>query len=258
MYTRQISYSASQPLSRTEAKNFCKVPALNTNDDALIDVLIASAIQHVENVTSLSIASKNYVLYLDEFPNALGGYTPLFGSFSFYFGGTTNTLGAYPSAAPETNRFPFVIPINNSPVTAVAKIIYLDVTGAAITLLPGQDFVVDLASQPARVGPIAGGQWPRGMVGLSSVQVYFTAGFTSGVADISSTTMTTTANPPAETLVYSFVNTIPADLKVALMLLVSDAYFNREVNVSGAVGRVPTLDNILMANRSFDFSQPRG
>lgn len=259
MYTKQVSYAASQPITLFEAKQFCKVDS--TNDDWLFTLLIASAVTHVENLTGLSLASKDYILYLDEFPSTafLGnGYAPLFGNLAFYFGSTP--LATYPIASPykETDRFPFTIPLTHSPVTAVTKIVYIDQTGNSATLLPGRDFEVDLGSEPARIGPLPGGRWPIGIVGLSAVQVYYTAGYSSDPAAINDTVVTGTPTPPDQTTEFKFAVGIPADLKVAMLMLIADAYVNREPNVSGAVGRVPTIDNIIISNKNWDFSPIRG
>jgi hypothetical protein len=258
MYTRQISYASTLPISLTEAKNFLKVDSDVTDDDALITLLIQSVVQHVENVTGQSLASKNYILFLDRFPGFPyldSAYTPLFGALPFYFG-----FFAQPSFPPSatlagTGQLPFIIPVDKTPVTAVSQIIYIDASGTSQTLLPGRDFVVDLGSEPARIGPLPGGRWPLGMVGLSVVQVYFTAGYTATVdTDSADVTITGAPNPPEQTTEFKFVTSIPADLKLAMLLLISDAYANREPNVAGAVGRIPTLDAILAANTHWDFS----
>jgi hypothetical protein len=250
MQTRQISYASTLPISLAEAQNFCRVDPANAQDNALLTLLIQSAVQHAENITGLSLASKNYVLFLDRFPGrAYGdaGYAPLFGEFPFYFGEHTTFQ--------ERNRLPFVIPIGKSPVTAVTRIVYIDQAGNSQQLLPGQDFEVDLGSEPARIGPLPNGRWPIGMVGLSSVQVFFTAGYTATVnTDIQDTVITGTPTPPEQTTEYTFVNSIPADLKLAMLILVNEAFSNREINVAGAVGRVNTVDDIFAANKIWVFS----
>jgi hypothetical protein len=256
VFTKQISYASTLPISLAEAQNFCRVDATNAQDSALLTLLIQSAVQHAENVTGLSLASKNYVLYLDRFPGfAYGGsgFTPLFGALPYYFGQVANT-GFMPAV--NNHTLPFVIPIDKSPVTAVTSVTYIDLTGNSQTLLPGQDFEVDLGSEPARIGPLPLGRWPIGQVGLSSVQVAFTAGYTATVnTDLQDTTITV-PTPPQQTAEYKFVNSIPADLKLAMLILINDAYQNREMNVAGAVGRVDTVDDILIANKIWDFSQP--
>src|SRR5581483_5564208 len=258
MYTKQISYASTLPISLAEAKNFLKVDTDITEDDALINLLIQSVVQHVENVTGLSLASKNYILFLDRFPSFPyldSTYTPLFGALPFYFGFFPQP--GFPASGPlyATGQLPFIIPIDKTPVTAVTQIIYMDTAGNSQTLLPGRDFVVDLGSEPARIGPLPGGRWPLGMVGLSAVQVYFTAGYTATVdADSADVTISGAPNPPKQTTEFKFVTSIPADLKLAMLLLIADAYANREPNVAGAVGRIPTLDAILAANTRWDFS----
>lgn len=260
MFTKQVSYAATMPISLAEAKNFCKVDATNTADDALITLLIQSAVQHAENITGLSLAQKDYVLYLDRFPGYPffgSGYAPLFGDFPYYFGQVPSN-GFLPAAFLQNGGLPFVIPIDRSPVIAVTKIVYVDQAGNSQQLLPGQDFEVDLASEPARIAPLPNGRWPIGMVGLSYVQVFFTAGYTATVdQDVDDTVITGTPTPPEQTTEYKFVISIPADIKLALLILINDAYSNREISVAGAVGRVIIVDDILIANKIWDFSQPK-
>jgi hypothetical protein len=257
MWTKQLHLPTAEPITRAFAKNFCKIPAAVTQDDELFDLLISSARTYAENATNLSLVPKQYVLFLDEFPSFpfIGGaYAPLFGSFPFYFG--AGPVTNFPTASPlqETERLPYVIPLSHSPVIDVTKIIYIDQAGDEVTLNPGADFVVDLGTEPARVGPIPGGRWPIGIVALSSVQVYYSAGYDVDPTAITDKTYTGTS----QTNNFKFASGIPADLKVAMLMLVADAYANREPNVSGAVGRVPTVDNILMANRAWDYSPAKG
>ena|SRR5579863_1088626 len=57
---------ASYPVSLTLAKNFLRVT--NTDDDALINVLIAAANEQAEMFCKRSFALKNYIQTLDSFP----------------------------------------------------------------------------------------------------------------------------------------------------------------------------------------------
>jgi hypothetical protein len=251
MWTKQVSVPTAEPITRDFAKNFCKIPAAVTQDDALFDLLITAARVHAENATNLSLVPKTYCLFLDEFPSfpyVVGNYAPLFGNFPFYFG--LGPASNYPAAAPfrDGDRLPYVIPLSHSPVISVVQITYIAQDGTEATLLPGVDFVVDLGSEPARIGPLTGGRWPLGAVALSSVQVTYTAGF-----DVVPTTVTDVSFSPPQITGFKFVSGIPADLVVAMLMLIADAYSNREPNVAGAISRVPTVDNILMANRSWSF-----
>lgn len=168
------------PVSRTEAKLFCRIPTSNTVEDTLVDLLIASAVNGVEQATGLALTSRKYVGYIDGFPGFpyAAGYAPLFGATPFFGQGA----GYFPNGPiGDLGKFPFAVSIPVQPVTAVEKIVYLDVTGAETTLLPGRDFVVDLGSDKVRVGPLPSGSWPLQTTGLSSVRIYFTAGYTTPI-----------------------------------------------------------------------------
>jgi hypothetical protein len=265
MYTKQVSLPEAEPITRDEAKQFCRKDSDFTADDNLFDLLIKSARTHAENLTGLALARKSYVLYLDEFPTfpfVGSAYAPLFGTFPFYFGYGPATN--YPVASPfrETDRLPFVIPITHVPVVEVTKIVYVQQDGTEATLLPGTDFAVDLGSQPARVDPLPGGRWPIGIIALSNVRVFYVAGYSADDTEITDVLFYDNQSPPQplknQVSEFKFASGIPADLKLAMLMMVADAYANREISVAGAVGRVDTYDNIIMANREWDFSAPRG
>lgn len=267
---KQITRPQDEPISLDEAKQYCRVAVSFTDDDDLIQkILIPAARRHAEDICGRSFASRSYVLYIDEFPSFpfIGSaYAPLFGNFPFYFG--YGPVSNYPTASPlqETDRFPFVIPIPNPPVTAITKITYIGQDGLDHNLQPGVDFDVDLASEPARVAPVSGGRWPIGMVAINSVRVYYTAGYTpitDTPADIVDVLINDGASPPNQLLgqvgEYKFVNCIPEDIKIALLMLVVHWYSNREPVVSGRAGSVPNhIDEILIANKDYDFSPVRG
>jgi hypothetical protein len=320
------------PISRTEAKLFCRIPSSNTVEDSLVDMLIAAAVDGVEQATGLALASRKYVGYIDGFPGFpyAAGYAPLFGATPFFGMGA----GYFPNGPiGDLGKFPFAVSIPIQPVTAVEKIVYLDVTGAETTLLPGRDFVVDLGNDRVRVGPLPSGSWPLQTVGLSSVRIYFTAGYTTPVASsvsnvaITGNVLTVTATntnllspgqqeqfsglatatflngqtvtiatvtptqftaalthadyasaadtgtatttdsydviiggtptPPQQSTEYKFATGIPPRLKQLMLLLINEGYVNRSINVAGAVGTIPTANEILSAFTTHDFSVDR-
>src|ERR1700726_2121337 len=71
MYSRQQTYPATEQVSRTEAKLWCRIAAGNTSEDSIMDMLIESARTYFENATNLVLASRDYIAYLDAFPAQL-------------------------------------------------------------------------------------------------------------------------------------------------------------------------------------------
>lgn len=57
-----------EPLTRSEMKNYLKVPSATTADDDLIDDLIVSARQFVERYTSRALIVQTITEYFDAFP----------------------------------------------------------------------------------------------------------------------------------------------------------------------------------------------
>lgn len=319
---------AVYPISRTQAKTYCRIPPVNTDEDALIDLFIASAVDGVERATGLSLTSRKYVAYIDglpTFPFTGGVFNPLLATLPF------NNTGFYASGPMgDFGRFPFAISIPMQPVTAVEKIVYLDATGAEVTLLPGRDFVLDLGASRVRVGPLPGGQWPQQTVGLSSVRIYFTAGYTTPIAsavtnvaivgnvltvtatntnllspgqqetfsglatatflngqtvtiatvtptqftaaftrtpdyvsavdtgnattaDVYDVVISGTPTPPKQSTEFKFVTAIPPRLKVLILLMIAEAFTNRSIHVSGAVGTIPVADDIIRLFKKHNF-----
>jgi len=55
--------------------------------------------------------------------------------------------------------------------------VYIGTDGRAYTLNPGQDFIVDVASQPARIRPIPYTIWPLTLHVPAAIAIAFTAGY---------------------------------------------------------------------------------
>lgn len=318
---------AMYPISRTQAKKYCRIPDANTSEDDLIDLFIASAVDGIEKATGLVLTSRKYVAYIDglpSFPFNGGAFNPLIASLPY------NSTGFYANGpVGDFGQFPFAITLPIQPVTAVEKIVYLDNTGTETTLLPGRDFVVDLGGTRTRVGPLPGGQWPLQTVGLSSVRVYFTAGYTTPVAsavsnvaiagnvltvtatntnlltpgmqetfsglatatflngqtvtiatvnatqftaafthadyasasdtgnattaDVVDVVVSNTPTPTNQTTEFKFATAVPPRLKQLMLLMVAEAYTNRSIHVSGAVGTIPVADDIIRLFKKHNF-----
>lgn len=102
--------------------------------------------------------------------------------------------------------FPSLIELPLWPVTAIKVIEYTDADGD-LQILDPSVYVFDLSSNPARIARDYNKQWPIVRRVLSNVRIEFTAGF----------------------------DTVPADLKQALLLLIGHWYENRDAAIIGTI-----------------------
>lgn len=138
-------------MSLAEAKLHLRVE--HTADDALIDSLIKSARERVEERRSRVLVTQTWDLFLDSFPSAVGA--------------------------------PDVIEIPVTPLSSVTSVKYIDTDGVQQTVDAG-DYDVDNASAPARIAPAFGKAWPAPRSQLNAVEVRFVAGY-GAVADVPAT-----------------------------------------------------------------------
>jgi hypothetical protein len=194
----QTTLPSSEPVALADAKNYCKI--FTTTDDTLVGSLITAARVYVENCTGLLLAPRNFVQSLDCFPfypYSREPYGQLYGvgALSLYFGyGPILPTPIPPYGQNFNGHLPFEIVLLGNPVTAVDHIEYLDINGTPHMLLPGQDFIADMTSTPARILPMPGSQWPQCMMAANSVQIFFTCGYNqvaSTIETVSDTDNTT-------------------------------------------------------------------
>lgn len=100
------------------------------------------------------------------------------------------------------DKFPGVIEIWTYPVASVDSVKYTDDDGDTQTVT-STNYVTDLTQKPARIGPINSYSWPVPRDSIGAIQVRFTTGYTSP-------------------------DTIPSDIKTAMLLIIGDWYDNRE------------------------------
>jgi hypothetical protein len=152
-------------------------------DGALIKTLGIAARRQLEDMLGLTLANRNFVQYEDGFPffpYFQSPYAPLFGAaFPFYFGYGPIASYPYPAIGGLQNQMvsPFEKRLMRTPVTAVQKILYVGTDGKTHQLTAGVDFVVDYSSQPGRLTPLPGQRWPVGILGVNTVQIFFSAGY---------------------------------------------------------------------------------
>lgn len=106
-----------------------------------------------------------------------------------------------------------VIYLPNPPLAAsTMSITYTDSTGGTTTWA-STDYIVDSYSSPARITPTYNGIYPVTRCQMNSVNITYTAGYTTG--------------------------TVPAGCKTAIKMLAAHLYENREATKEGGVSDVP-------------------
>lgn len=131
------SAPAAEPLTRTEMKNYLKVPSTVTADDDLIDSLILEARQFVERMTARALITQTITQYWDNWPDG------------------------------KNNSDPRVILPHVAPLQSVISLSYIASgdTPASYTTWASTNYTVDnisglTGSGPARIVKNPGVSWP--------------------------------------------------------------------------------------------------
>lgn len=209
------------PLTTAEAKVFLRVDG--TDEDSLIDEIIAAAVEFIEDLAWCTIKLSTWELVLPDFP---GRSTDAEAAAAM-----ASTMGG-----PRPTRrqmHPAAIRLPRGPVREVVSITYYDSDGET------EQISVPLGHEPAGcqqsltdddclVSPLPGTTWPTVQAGrLEGVVVRFTAGYDG----------TTFAFPPK--------------IKQAVRLLLAHWYENREAYMTGTVAKDMEL-GLLNLCSSFD------
>lgn len=134
-----------EPISLELAKLHLRVTW--DNEDDLLEHIIRSARETLEDMTNLSIASQTFRYARNGFP--------------------TNNKAIF---------------LNRSPLLSVESLTYIDANGDEQELTEDVDYVVDLISRPGRIVPAFGKSWPTARDIANSVTVDFTAGWEDAAA----------------------------------------------------------------------------
>jgi hypothetical protein len=159
-------------------KNWLRVPVSTVNDDADITDLIQEARIQAELITNCALVRSTFVQYLDHFPGwgdrEYGYFSPSGAS-----GGTGGGTGAGGMGYNRHNRHYGEIKLKRPPCVSVQSLVYIGTDGRPYTLNPGQDFIVDVAAQPARIRPIPYTIWPLTLHVPAAIAIAFTAGYSN-------------------------------------------------------------------------------
>lgn len=185
-----------EPVSLTEMKLHLREDA--DGQDSLITALIKAAREKVEIETRRALVTQTQILRLDGFP--------------------------------RSDTAAMAIEVPNPPLQSVTSIQYVDESGATQTL-DAADYLVDTASEPARITPVYNGSWPIARAQINAVTVTFVAGYAPG------------SGSPTD-----YAANVPEGLKAAIKLLVGAWYEHREAVGPLALKPVPMAYDALIWN----------
>jgi hypothetical protein len=182
-------------------KNWLRVPPSVVNDDLDITGLIQEARIQCELITNCALVRSKFVQYLDHFPGWGTREFGYYGSMGLAGGGGEGS-GAGGMGYNRHHRAYGEIKLKRPPAISVQSILYIGTDGRPYTLNPGQDFIVDVASQPARIRPIPYTIWPLTLHVPAAIAIAFTAGYAAnpdaaagGVTEVEPETVTEALNP---------------------------------------------------------------
>jgi hypothetical protein len=171
--TNVISASA-EPVTLAAMKNWLRVAPSVFNDDEDITDLITEARIQAELLTNCALVRSTFVQYLDHFPGWGSREFDYYGSNAGSgYGGSGNGGIGYD----RHQRWHGEITVKRPPLISVQGITFIGTDGRPYTLNPGQDFVVDVACQPARIRPIPYTIWPLTLHVPAAIAIAFTAGY---------------------------------------------------------------------------------
>lgn len=136
MSFRLVTAPASYPVTRAEAKAQCRIDG--TDEDTLIDGLIAAATDHVELYTGRAIIAQTWELLLDGFSDE--------------------------------------ILLSKGPVSSVTSVKYNDMAGDEQTV-SAANYIFDGVSEPQRIVKKSGYSWPIVDDEVNNVTIRFVCGY---------------------------------------------------------------------------------
>jgi uncharacterized phiE125 gp8 family phage protein len=198
MGVKLITPASDTIISLVDAKAHLRVD--HTDDDALIGALIDAVVSYVEGprgYLARALADQEWDYYLDGFPDRNWNH-----------------------------RTSSEIEIPLPPLIELVGVFYRDSAGAEQEW-DAANYIVDIASEPARISLASGKCWPSICAGLNAVRIRFRAGYLDN------------SSPPAFAL--------PAAIKAGLLLYIGTLYENRSETIVGEVAnRMPFASEALL------------
>ena len=134
-----VTGPARQAVPTALVKQYLRVE--HSEDDGLIDVMIVSATQQIEDMTRRALTTRTYDMYLDRFPSG---------------------------------RASIMVP--RPPLVSVSSITYTATDGTS-TVLPTSEYRVVEKKEPGEIEPAFGKSWPTARRQGHSVAVRFVCGY---------------------------------------------------------------------------------
>jgi uncharacterized phiE125 gp8 family phage protein len=134
------------------------------------------------------------------------------------------TIDAFPCAE---------IKIPLPPLQSISSVGYFDSAGDFQTMIEDTDYFVDDQSEPGWITPMT--SWPTTLDAINSVRIDFVAGYEP-----------TTDSPP------DYTANIPADIKQAMLLMITDWMENRRNVMPQSVNMIPFASAILLLRKKID------
>jgi len=147
MTIQTITAPVYEPVSRAEAKDWCRIEASNTSHDAVIDMLIQSMREDVENLTHRAFIQRTLKLTLSDWP--------------------------------QDSDFGPTIELPFPPLISVSSFQYRDADGVLQTLATSQ-YVVHTWREPAWIVPEWEVTWPTIRILPDALQITYVAGYSPG------------------------------------------------------------------------------
>lgn len=223
MPSKLITAPTEEPVSLIEAKAHLRVDI--GDDDALISAMNVAARQEAEAACRRAFVTQQWKLMLDRFPAPAMNV----GSATWYGPQWGNSPGPLTVVQPDgSTGYEILLP--QPPLISVDSVKYIDVDGNLQTLA-STDYKVDTVTEPARLVPAYGKNWPATRNEINAVEVTFTCGYGAAAA-------------------------VPEAIKAWIKLRLGAMYENRESDVAllrGSIEALPFADKLLAPYRALRF-----
>lgn len=162
MSTDKITDASAEPLTLADAKAHLRETLADAGNDAYITSLITVARTMAEDRTQRTLIQTVWRRTLDIFPGSLYPQNP---------------FQPRPLAVASAMRNPTAITLLYPPLISVDSIAYIDANGAAQSLDPLVDIIVDASQDRGQIMPAYGKAWPVTLQRINAVTVQYKAGY---------------------------------------------------------------------------------
>jgi uncharacterized phiE125 gp8 family phage protein len=133
-----ITAPAAYPVTLLQAKEFCRIDAIDSSQDTTLNMLIAAMTTYAEHLTGRAFVERTLELNLP--------------------------------------FFQYCIELPWAPLIGIDSVSYTDINGAAQTV-DAASYEADTVSQPGMIRPVSGASWPAVGSGFNPVRIRYRAGY---------------------------------------------------------------------------------